>query len=645
MATNKTTDAKHGTTTGDNSVNDFSKLPLLLGHDGKYDKPKAKTAFQKRSQPYNPAMINQFKLGIMTRDVEAVAEAIEHGVNPATMIGQTHPLMALMYDQTEGPVSQMTNMSFPRGMSSSEYFQETSKIVDLLLESGVKLLDNDSYRTKDCKYLVDHLLYSPHHDDLSNIVIHAIKEGLERNGRPYERDLVDYVGKYVENQKSQGNTDEVASISIALRQFATVHEIVSNRIAEPSTAIEWDLSVRSANDHGTWGETLNLPSVRNFQQAEPSKTPTPAQVASKVKEIEKNQGGAAPAASAKIDDDIAPFITVLQKRDPADVLADIMKMTGNEKYKEGVEAELLDRAFVAIRASHGLKDENKSLHMALTGATGTGKTSLARLDAEYLYAIGFGGPNFAEVSRTKLMKGHIGATDVLMNKLIATAHFIFIDEAPQLVQASQGRDDKQDFGHRVVEAVIPATENNRSWQVFYFAGYTKEMDAFLNADKGFRGRISRHVHLDDPSKENLGQALDGLLKDRDLKIDDEAKSYLLDKAMEEKVKLGDYFANYRAVRTIAENLRPIMARRLLGANKEQILGGGIMQGAMITTSIEDCMKVTMEDVKNLDFAEIMGSNSKKKAEAAANQNNNGSAEYQGTTIGFTGTLKKLATPS
>ena len=125
------------------------------------------------------------------------------------------------------------------------------------------------------------------------------------------------------------------------------------------------------------------------------------------------------------------------------------------------------------RAAAGFKTVSLSMHMIFTGNPGTGKTTIARLVAKYLKAIGaLKGGQLVEVTRADLVGRYTGHTAPLTNSVIESAlgGVLFIDEAYSLYRGEQ-----DSFGLEAIDTLVKGMEDHRDELVVVLAGYTKEM--------------------------------------------------------------------------------------------------------------------------------------------------------------------------
>lgn len=154
-----------------------------------------------------------------------------------------------------------------------------------------------------------------------------------------------------------------------------------------------------------------------------------------------------------------------------------------------------------LRRERGLKAESPSMHMIFTGNPGTGKTTVARLTARYLKAIGaLTGGQLVEVTRADLVGQYVGHTAPLTQKAIQSAlgGVLFIDEAYSLYR---GRDDS--FGLEAIDALVKGMEDHRDRLVVILAGYSREMEEFLTANSGLRSRFPNLIEFPDYTAEEL----------------------------------------------------------------------------------------------------------------------------------------------
>ena len=164
------------------------------------------------------------------------------------------------------------------------------------------------------------------------------------------------------------------------------------------------------------------------------------------------------------------------------------------------------------RAAAGLKTASLSMHMIFTGNPGTGKTTIARLVARYLKAIGaLKGGQLVEVTRADLVGRYTGHTAPLTNSVIESAlgGVLFIDEAYSLYRGEQ-----DSFGLEAIDTLVKGMEDHRDELVVILAGYTREMETFLTANSGLASRFPNRIEFPDYTAVELLQITQVLAKNK-----------------------------------------------------------------------------------------------------------------------------------
>ena len=147
----------------------------------------------------------------------------------------------------------------------------------------------------------------------------------------------------------------------------------------------------------------------------------------------------------------------------AAVKEELSEITGLENVKEYVLSLEDNFRMQRLRKERGMKAETPSMHMIFTGNPGTGKTTVARIVARYLKAMGaISGGQLVEVTRADLVGQYVGHTAPLTQKAIQSAMggVLFIDEAYSLYR---GRDDS--FGLEAIDALVKGMEDHRDQQI------------------------------------------------------------------------------------------------------------------------------------------------------------------------------------
>jgi len=190
--------------------------------------------------------------------------------------------------------------------------------------------------------------------------------------------------------------------------------------------------------------------------------------------------------------------------------------------------------------------ERSSMSMVFLGRPGTGKTTVARIMAGFLYQYGYiKKRQTIEVNGNFINGLTAGESSQKINLLIKKARggVLFIDEAYALVSSNQ---------QEIIPTLIAAIENYRADTVFILAGYTNEMQTLLDTNPGFRSRIKYNVFFPDYNKKELCQIFLSMAHEKDFRVGSEllqkVGAYLIGQ------KSDPAFGNARSARTLLDQI-------------------------------------------------------------------------------------------
>lgn len=524
---------------------------------------------------FDPKKIDDFQRGIMTRNPDLVKSALDAGIDPNTLINGKHPLEVILYSEPSAAMR----------MTFDEFHEKGASLIDMLMESGVKLTEEGRYMTSSCDFLVDRLLASHHTRNLTTVILYAILETIEHEQPVYDISPDSFVQNYL-FWRGQGQGDILGRMTEALNSMESLHDMVRARLNAPSSRLERDIMNGYAPLVEYWTNKIDIPDIDTIDDGTPVE-----EAETEMKEEEKK----------KYDQ----MVKVLPKKTPQEVLQEFDQLTGLDEVKREARSLYLRAQFDAARAAEKLPVTPQAMHTVFEGNPGTGKTTVARLRAELLYSLGLGGSRYIEISRENMVGQFIGQTEKNMVDLFNSADVVFIDEAYNLAGE---KGDKKDYGNRVIDALITTLENRREELAVFFAGYPEEMRHFISANPGLQSRITHYQHLADYTGEQLGQILDNMLEKNGYKITPHAREEAMSQLLTAKENMNARdFGNARIVRTMAQQLPNKMAERLYSTaldNKD-----------FVTPSAKELSTITKEDVIEFFKTEKLGVTPSKKQAA------------------------------
>ena len=232
-----------------------------------------------------------------------------------------------------------------------------------------------------------------------------------------------------------------------------------------------------------------------------------------------------------------------------EIFAELNSLVGLENVKQALQ-DLVSLIELKNKTKDELKIKDTNLHMVFLGNPGTGKTTVARLIAQILYNLKYIKQNkLIEVSSKDLVAEYVGQTGPKTMAVIEKAMdgVLFVDEAYSL---ASGNGQGNSFNEEAIATLIQAMENYRDKLVVIFAGYTKEMQDFLNANSGIVSRIGYTLDFKDYTEEQLLTIFKSMMKKSGFDVKKDAADEVLNIIREYKNTKN--FGNARFVRNIYE---------------------------------------------------------------------------------------------
>ena len=249
-----------------------------------------------------------------------------------------------------------------------------------------------------------------------------------------------------------------------------------------------------------------------------------------------------------------------------EIFNELNELVGLEKVKR-VLHELVDVIKFKEKVGDNVKVNGMNLHMVFLGNPGTGKTTIARLISSILYNLGYIKENkLVEVGVKDLVAEYVGQTAPKTMSVIEKSMngVLFIDEAYALaVKGDNG------YNAEAIATLIQAMENYRDKLVVIFAGYTKEMQDFLNSNSGIVSRIGYTFEFEDYTTDELIEIFNGFVSKNGFVVEDEAIAYLRD--IINKNRNMRNFGNARFVRNIYEKSIIKHASRVKDKKQKKLL--------------------------------------------------------------------------
>lgn len=232
-----------------------------------------------------------------------------------------------------------------------------------------------------------------------------------------------------------------------------------------------------------------------------------------------------------------------------EIMSEFDRYVGVDEIKESIRSIANSLEEARRLKGYDAKVEIKD-HFQFLGNPGTGKTTMARLFADALNALGaLPMGQLVEVSRNDLISQYVGDTPKVVTKCFdkAMGGVLFIDEAYSLKTSNS-----DSVGQEAIDTILQLAENRRGKLVVIIAGYTKEMGEFLQTNSGLASRFNRVISFRDYTGPELAEIFRRMVKcsEEKYQLSEDANAHLgmfFDKMYNTRVRT---FGNAREVRNI-----------------------------------------------------------------------------------------------
>lgn len=281
----------------------------------------------------------------------------------------------------------------------------------------------------------------------------------------------------------------------------------------------------------------------------------------------------------------------------SDALMELDKLTGLSSVQTEVR-EMVKLARYYHNTNERLSDKFNS-HIVFLGNPGTGKTTIARIIVKIYSALGIlSKGHLIETDRQGLVASFIGGTADKTKEIIdkSMGGVLFIDEAYALVKEG----NSSDFGQEAIDTLLKRMEDNRGKFIVIAAGYTNEMNSFLDSNPGMKSRFNKIFHFEDYTPNELLEIFRKISKSNNLELESDAKKLLFKHFQKIYRERDKHFGNARIVRNLFDSINK---------QRELKLSEKIGNVDSIKINASDVLSVTKITETQKDVA-IVGDNEK-----------------------------------
>jgi len=307
------------------------------------------------------------------------------------------------------------------------------------------------------------------------------------------------------------------------------------------------------------------------------------------------------------------MLQVIEEQD----IEDLTKNRHNALLKLDVDTPLLEEAMAELNALTGLSSIKQevhelirltkyyremdrdilkafSLHSVFLGNPGTGKTTVARILGKIYKALGLlERGHLIDADSSDLIAEWVGKTALKTKELVnqAMGGILFIDEAYAITDGGPSSGG-HDFGKQAVAALIKEMEDHRGEFGVIVAGYTENMQQFIESNPGVKSRFDRTFHFEDFSEKDLWEITANMFAQKGVKADLQAEAQIRLYIAFMYQTRNKFFGNARSIRKFVEKAFRNHELRMANLPKSERT-----EEVMTTLALVDVKGFEMQEVK------------------------------------------------
>lgn len=242
-------------------------------------------------------------------------------------------------------------------------------------------------------------------------------------------------------------------------------------------------------------------------------------------------------------------------------LEKLQKLIGLGPVKKEIQSLINLIRVNQLRVKRGISGVSAFSHLVFTGNPGTGKTTVARLLGDIYASLGLlSSGHLVEIDRSGLIAGFVGQTAIKVNDVFKSAigGVLFIDEAYSLCDANG-----MGYGQEAIDTLMKLIEDHRGEVLVIVAGYSQNMEEFLNSNPGMKSRFNKTIFFPDYSTNELLEILESLAIDSGFNLSDDAIEKSLSLFRENADENGALPGNARFVRNLFHEIVANQANRIV----------------------------------------------------------------------------------